>query len=358
MNKKILYLDNIKSFMAVLVIVFHTNSAYGAEGGWYYVELSNDELSKTILTFVNAVCQTFFMGLFFFISAYFTPPSFDKKGFYPYIKGRVFKLLIPALFYYFILNPFCIFLVEPQSHLSLSSFGFYNMWFIMALFYFSSIYGLVRKWFGGFTVKINFPSKIGILYFILLIGSLNFVTRLIFPTNMLYIHDFSLGYFPQYIMLFWLGTVAYRNNWLDQIDSLLTSFYFRISLITIVTLPAAFLLIDLYGGSLASFYGGFTFESLYYSFWEPFTSIGIILKIITVFKTKFNFTNSFLSRFNRSSYAIYIFQAPIIVSLQLALQTIDVNIIIKVMLVSSITLIISFYLSRFLLKNKMLNQMI
>lgn len=95
---KIHYINNIKSFLALLVIVFHTNSAYGGEGGWYYVEPTNDVIAVSILTLINALCQSFFMGLFFFISAYFSPKSYDKKGFYTFLKGRISKLLIPAFF--------------------------------------------------------------------------------------------------------------------------------------------------------------------------------------------------------------------------------------------------------------------
>ncbi|WP_152380549.1 hypothetical protein [Paenibacillus brasilensis] len=148
----------------------------------------------------------------------------------------------------------------------------------MALFYFTLFYALIRIWSGKFIIQMNYPNKVSIFYFILAVGSLNFITRLIFPTNRLYIHDFSLGYFPQFL-LFWMEIVAYRNNWLENIDTRLAAFYFRISLISIITLPIVFLLVDLYGGNLDAFYGGITSEALYYSFWEPFTSIGIILKL-------------------------------------------------------------------------------
>ncbi|WP_106766699.1 acyltransferase family protein [Paenibacillus faecalis] len=356
MSKKIFYLDNIKVFLAFLVIFFHTNSSYGGEGGWYYIEASNDEISKSILTFINALFQSFFMGLFFFISAYFTPRSYDNKGFHSFLKGKVMKLLIPALFYFFVLNPLCISLVNPQPYLS--SLGFYNTWFIVALLYFYIIYALVRKWTGGHTLTASFPNKGGVLVYILVIGVLNFLTRLVFSTNELYIHDFSLGYFPQYIVLFWLGTVAYRNGWLEHINSQIVSFYFRVSLVSLLTLPIVFLISDLYADDFSAFYGGMTWESLYYSFWEPFTGVGIMMKIVYVFKSKLNFTTSWLGKLSRSSYAIYIIHAPVIVSLQLALKTIPVHLMIKVAIVTVFTLIFSFFISYCLLKNRMISQII
>lgn len=356
MSKKILYIDNIKSFLALLVIIFHTNSAYGGEGGWYYIESSNNEVAQTILTFINALCQSFFMGLFFFIAAYFTPRTYDNKGFYYFLKAKVVKLLIPALFYYFILNPFCVFLVHPEPYTD--SLGFYNMWFIVALLYFSIFYAILRKWLGKGGLRLNFPNFSQILGFIVLTGFLNFMTRLLFLTNKLYIHDFSLGYFPQYILFFWLGTVAYRNNWLEQLNLKLVTIYFRISLVSITTLPVVFILVDLYGRNLSSFYGGLTLESLYYSFWEPFTCVGVILKILTVFKSRINVTTPLLSRLNRSSYLIYIIQAPIIVALQLALRLVDIDVLLKVTIVSTSTLFISFIISHWLLKNRMVAKVV
>lgn len=356
MSKKILYLDNIKSLLALLVILFHTNSAYGGEGGWYYIEASDDTLAQTVLTFENALCQSFFMGLFFFIAAYFSPRSYENKGFYLFLKAKVIKLLLPALFYFFILNPLCISLVTQKPYAS--SLGFYNMWFIMALFYFSVFYAIFRRWFRGLQQEIHLPNGWGMLGFIGVLGILNFTARLFFPTNQLYIHDFSLGYFPEYILLFLIGTLAYRNDWLEQIPVRLVTIYFRISLLSIVTLPFVFFLVEYYKRDFDAFYGGWTLESLYYSFWEPFTSVGIILKILTIFKAKADYTTPLLSRFSRASYSIYIIQAPIIVSLQLALRPVDIPIMLKVGIIFTSVLFLSFIVSHWLLKNRVIKQII
>jgi glucans biosynthesis protein C len=353
---KIHYINNIKSFLALLVIVFHTNSAYGGEGGWYYVEPTNDVIAVSILTLVNALCQSFFMGLFFFIAAYFSPKSYDKKGFYTFLKGRTSKLLIPAFFYFFVLNPLCINMVQEQEYRS--SLGFYNMWFIMALFYFTLIYAIGRKINLAKSPKWDFPNAKKIFVFILFMGVLNFIVRLFFPTNRMYIHDFTLGYFPQYIVLFTLGVIAYRNNWLDQINERLANMYFRISIFSIITMPVVFFLSTLHSDSLSNFYGGFTFESLYYSFWEPFTYVGIILKILIYFKKHFNFTTPLLSLISRSSYSIYIIQAPIIVGLQILFGSIDLYIMIKVIMVIVLTFVFSLGISILLLRIPVLNKII
>ncbi|MBB6446820.1 acyltransferase family protein [Bacillus benzoevorans] len=357
-NEQIHYFNNIKSFLALLVVFFHTSSGYGGEGGWYYVEQSDNLISTSILTLLNALCQSFFMGLFFFLSAYFIPKSYEKRGTFLFLKSRILKLLVPALFYFFVLNPLCIYLVSKQSYFS--SLDFYNTWFIMALLYFSIIYVLIKR-FVSPTIdqkKIDFLGKKKILVFILVMGLFNFVVRLIFPTDKMYIHDFTLGYFPQYIALFSLGIVAFRNNLLDKIEDKTVSIYFRVSLISSITMPLVFFLSSFYSNGVENFFGGFTFESFYYSFWEPFTYVGIILKILTVFRDKLDFTAPFMNLVNQTSYSIYIIQAPIIVILQLMLAALDLNVFMKVFLVTVLTFIISFGISALLLKISVLRKIL
>ncbi|USB33659.1 acyltransferase family protein [Paenibacillus sp. YPG26] len=348
------YINCLKVFLAMLVVWFHTSSGYGGAGGWYFIEPSNDEMSMSVLTLLNAIIQSFFMGLFFFISAYFSPKSYDRKGFYQFLKDRVPRLLLPALFYFFILNPLCVNMVRETKYTE--SLGFYNMWFIMALLYFTIIYALIRKAGLAKSVKAHFPGVKGLLVFILIMGTLNFATRLIFPTNIMYVHDFSLGYFPQYIVLFIAGIAAYRNGWLEQFNERVVNIYFRVSLVSIITLPVVFLLVG--PDRVGKFYGGFTLESIYYSFWEPFTYVGIIMKLLVVFRKRLNRDSPVLGLLNRSSYSIYIIQAPFIIALQLALAGLEINIIIKVILVSLLAFMLSWGVSLLLLRIPRLNNIL
>lgn len=352
-NEKLHYINNLKAFLAVLVVLFHTSSAYGGAGGWYYIEPSDDTISTSVLTLINALCQSFFMGLFFFIAACFSPRSFDDKGFFNFLRDRVPKLLIPAFVYFFVLNPLSINLVKKQSYLS--SLGFYNLWFVMALFYFTVMYAIIRKTTAIKIPQISFPSIKKIFVFIIFMGICNFVVRLLFPTDRLYLHDFTLGYFPQYIVLFIIGIIAYRNNWLNQINERAASIYFRISIVSFLTMPIVFFL-D--GDRINYFFGGVTMESLYYSFWEPFTFVGIILKLLVLFKKKLNYTTPLLSKISRSSYSIYIIQGPIIVGLQLMFSSFELNVILKTILVTILTFVLSLGISMLLLRIPRINKII
>ena len=67
--------------MTAFVILHHTAITYGAPGGWFYNELKpSGTVSSLLLTLFVATNQAYFMGFFFLLAGYFTPPSLERKG--------------------------------------------------------------------------------------------------------------------------------------------------------------------------------------------------------------------------------------------------------------------------------------
>ncbi|HEY0088195.1 MAG TPA: acyltransferase family protein, partial [Candidatus Lokiarchaeia archaeon] len=89
---RMLFVDNLRILLTILVLAHHTMITYGAAGGWYYRDPYTDELTSIILTICVAFNQAFFMGLFFFISAFFVPGSYDRKGPTQFLKDRFIRL--------------------------------------------------------------------------------------------------------------------------------------------------------------------------------------------------------------------------------------------------------------------------
>ena len=97
MNKKrLLFLDNLKVCLTVLVIFHHAGQAYGDGGGWAYHPSNPAEFMPWIWHFFS-VNAAFFMGLFFLISGYFVPTSFDKQGAKVFVQKKLIRLGIPLL---------------------------------------------------------------------------------------------------------------------------------------------------------------------------------------------------------------------------------------------------------------------
>src|ERR1700760_3306895 len=76
-SRRLDYLDALKVGLTVLVIAHHAGQPYGPTGGRWPIF---DAQRTAVLGPFFAVNAAFFMGLFFLISAYFLPASFDRKG--------------------------------------------------------------------------------------------------------------------------------------------------------------------------------------------------------------------------------------------------------------------------------------
>jgi hypothetical protein len=87
------YLDALKVALTALVIAHYVGQAYGPTGGLWPV--SNPEQAPILGSFF-AVTASFFMGLFFLVSALFVPASFDCKGSATFLKDRLVRLGVPS----------------------------------------------------------------------------------------------------------------------------------------------------------------------------------------------------------------------------------------------------------------------
>lgn len=369
-SKRIYYLDRIKILLCLLVIGLHTTIAYGGTGDWFFKEEVHDDLINAVFTIYDAVCQSFFMGLFFFISAYFTVPSYNKKGCRHFLKDRAVRLFIPVGIFYFILHPTTNFIVEKMSlKKSISYFefmydsiinghnlGFGPLWFVFALIIFSIAYVLYRRISPNGTIqtegskKLNFPGKKAIFAFIIILGIISFAVRLVFPASVEII-GLKLGYFPQYIALFALGTIFYENNWLDEITDKISSLYFRASMICFVLLIIVLAIFMVFGdGNVDRFMGGMNLQAFVYALWEPFMCVGISFKLITVFRKKYDAPSDLWTGLSLDTYPVYVIHAPINVLIGCSLIGYAINPAVKCLVVYIATCVICFALSHFILR--------
>ena len=90
-----------------------------------------------------AVNMSFFMGLFFMISAYFVPSSLERKGAARFMKDRLVKLGVPILIFMIVVFPVMGYLLYGQPNITLG-----HLWFLELLLIFSAVYvayWLVKK---------------------------------------------------------------------------------------------------------------------------------------------------------------------------------------------------------------------
>jgi len=357
-KERLFYIDNLRLFIIVFVVMHHLAVTYSGFGSWYYHEGGHlGKLSIVWFAFYLSLQQGYFMGLLFMISGYFVAQSFERKSFGKFIGDRFKRLIIPSLIYMVVITPF-IGIVEigyNKHDYKISDFlsGTGVMWFAVALFVFSLIYGIVRlnvqkdKPLPG---KMQFKSSIfNEIILILIIAVCAFLIRLVQPigTNVL---NMQLCYFASYIVLFIIGIISYKNNLFGMISYktgkrwLLSGIFIGFFVWLVLVIIA-----DKTGKSTA-LNGGFNWLSAGYSLWESFISVAMSIGLITLFKEKFNYQEKLLKKLSDNSFAVYMFHPPIIVAVSLLFRPITFLPIVKWIILCIICIPLCFTVAHFIIR--------
>ncbi len=346
MSARLHYLDNLRTFAVMLVILHHTAITYGAVGGWYYREVNDFTLTSVILTLFCAVNQSFFMGLLFFISGYFTPLSCDRKGPARFLTDKLIRLGVPLLAYIFIIGPLLIYFLFVRGQASLAQYyteriltfrdvNVGPLWFVQALLIFNFAYAaMALRRNRTEAVPHAFPSRRALLAAAMLTGASAFAIRLAVPTGKS-VFGLQIGFFASYVLLFAAGVMAYRSGWLGNIPLRTRAAWIKTSGVAVVFLPAA-LAFGMRFGGLEDFAGGLNPLAAFYALWEPFVAFGIILGLLALFRRYCNCGNAFLRAVSGSSYTAYIIHAPVLVGISMLVRSLAAPPAIKFLAVGAV----------------------
>ena len=358
---RLYYIDNLRILLTILVILHHLAIAYGGPGDFPYVEEGEmGTVSSILITLFLAINQSFFMGIFFMISSYFTPGSVDRKGARSYLKDRLKRLGIPLLLYIVVIDPllsygmsrhygfkgslgeFLSLYLKPYQRL-----GVGPLWFVEALLILSFLYVLWRLLTKPASThaasESKAPSNTAIAGFALVLGVLTFVVRIWLPVGWtLRLLDFQLAHFVQYIALFIVGILAYRRNWFSGLSDAQGKVWLRIVLALIVLLPVIMITGGALEGDIDSAMGGVHWQSFAYAVWEQFMCMGMVVTLLVWFRNRSNRQGPLAKRMSAAAYAVYIFHQPVIIALALALRGIRLDLALKWVLVGPVAVCLCF----------------
>ncbi|MBS1525437.1 MAG: acyltransferase [Bacteroidetes bacterium] len=355
---KIVYIDHIKVILIILVVLHHTFITYGAPGGWYYYQKTTNEVAKGIMTFFVATNQSFFMGFFFFLSAYFIPASLEKKGPAKFIKDRLVRLGIPLAFYSLVLSPVLNYIVEHYGYGRHHSFieymsGYHHwidfgvLWFVAALLLFTLLYvGWDSLTNNNVSKPIPSPGLGKIMLFAAILGLISFLVRLVFPVGwVLQPVGFQLGHFTQYIALFAMGILASKNKWPDGISRKQGINARRIAaLFGVLVFILFYIMLAALRFPGSWFSGGFHLPAFLYAMWEQVTGIAIMTAFIGLGKQGLNNPSPLWSGLSRSAFAVYIFHPLVVVGIALLASPIQIDPALKLLFAAPLAVICSFLL--------------
>ncbi|MGD9109003.1 MAG: acyltransferase [Gammaproteobacteria bacterium] len=246
--KRYIYLDNLKWVLVILVITHHAACAAGLDPIGYNLPhvIKSMQWQYDVLNNILGINQSFFMSLFFFISAYFVTSSFDRKGAGRFMLDKLKRLGIPTLMTIFIILPLIAIVISyfmPQqlSMLGIKSSNYVSIlnylisplfktgnivlgvtWFTWALIVFNGFFVLSKKLFYKNNAEIKdkkIPAIWKIVLFAVIMIPFNYLGLYLqhhLGDNFLGFH--LLKYFPMYIVMFYFGIQAFKDKWLDQLE--------------------------------------------------------------------------------------------------------------------------------------------
>lgn len=356
------WIDHLRTAAIVLVVNMHACVTYSHVGDWYMMADPEPSMGAKVPFIVwQGMLQSFFMGLLFFVSAYFAAGSLARRGPGGFARERLVRLGLPALFYMLVIHPFILLALNPWKH----DFGppgkFYGnyilsgrfagssgpLWFAVALLLFclvlaawNSVLGLSRS-----TSQAKPPSGKLLAAFALALGFGSFAVRLIQPigTNIL---NLQLCFFVQYIAWFIAGLHAARHGWLVPLALSRTAR--GAGWLALVGGPLALLGLLFFGAQKAGpeiFFGGTHWQAFALAMWEQLTGLGLALGALALFARRFDRDSRLLRWMAERSFAVYVLHAPVLVGLAMLFRALPYHLYGLVVLLTATGLIVTYALA-------------
>lgn len=351
---RLVFVDVLRVAVIVLVVAFHAAQPYGPTGGdWPVTDPANSELLRPFFPWGAA----FGMGLFFLLVGYFTPRSYDRKGAGRFLKDRWMRIGVPMVLFMLVVHVPVVYLVEsPRPSLgefvsSLYESGWQNvylhLWFLGHVLLYSLAYAawrLVAERYADRPSRTwSPPNHAAIVGFVLVLALITWVVRGWYSIDewvpLFFVVAAEPAHLPQYLSLFALGVIAYRNNWLRQISTRVGMIWLSIGLVASAGYWALLLLAP---DSNVTAGGGFNWQSLLYSTWESLICAGMVVGLIVLFRQVFRRTNRALVAMAAASYAAYIIHFMIVVFLQAGIEGLDLPALVKFGLVAILGVLLAF----------------
>jgi glucan biosynthesis protein C len=213
------------------VVTHHCIAAFGGSGRtWFLVVGNSPSPFQTFLKISALVNQAYFMPLFYFISAYFCPKSYDRKGQSKFFQDKARRILYPATGCGLTIIPLSIILsqvVAGKSIIYIPAAG--HCWFLFWLLIFMWAYSTIREAekpdsrFDQESLAITtsesvlkpFPKPVFryLVAGVLICGVAMLVLK-IACGEVFFSMPVSVGGLPCSMLMFTAGIMANRNDWL------------------------------------------------------------------------------------------------------------------------------------------------
>ncbi|NKX44650.1 acyltransferase family protein [Roseicyclus persicicus] len=316
------WIDRLRACLTGLVIVHHAAITYGASGSWFFKATDETNIG---LTFLAAVNQAFFMGLFFLLSGALAVPSLDRKGPATFFADRALRLGLPALLFGFLLGPLTVslatapmedILADAQARILEGRFVLGPLWFPAALLVFSTVFAALPR---PVVSRLQVPPFKHWIALALATGLAALAIRQVVPVGAT-VAGFQLGYFASYVVLFALGIRAARQGWLDRLPRGGLVGAVAAGLVALPLLPAVLL-----ASEAPRFETGLSAAAVAYALWEPLIALGAIAGLLLWSQARGGRAARVWGWAAANSYGAFVLHAPILVAVCRSLDAVGTS---------------------------------
>ena len=317
-------LDNLKVALTALLIAHHVGQAYGPTGGsWPIQEAARSALLGPLFT----IDRSFFMSLFFLISGFLTVRSYDAKGGWPLVKGRLLRLGLPLLAWALLMIPLQVFVFgAPGGGAKAWPIDVGHLWFLEHLLLFSLVYALWRTLRGRRSPALKAPASPRaprawtVVLFAVGLAVVSGLVRIAYPIDR---WTYLLGFFrvafadvPRDLSFFVLGLIAYRRQWLSAFSSRAGRAWLAVAVI-LAGLVAAYDLVvyDLFPIGEPAW-------GTVYVFWESLFCCAACIGLLVLFRDRVTMHGRLAQALAKSQYTAYIVHVPVVLAFQYAVMNV------------------------------------
>lgn len=362
-DQRILFLDNLKSFVVCLMILFHIATCYMeyAPEYWYVVDKADPKFS--FMMFVQWA-DVFIIPIIFFLAGYFGIQSLSRHPAGSFWKSKLYRVILPWIL------GVAIF-AAPVSYLMLASRGVDIPFgeFFFRFFLFGPCFSHIQYWILGMLVfmyallfvayrlrpqllKKSEAAAPGIKVFLLLAAlsySLTAGSYLLLHSNtdvwytIWPIFLFQPTRISLYMIYFVLGAYGWRKQWFAigvyQADPAKW-------LPAGIVLSIVYLWYSLFGSGIAA---SQTQYIMIKSAFQVLFLMSAVFGLIAVFQAKLDFTNGFFKALAVNSYTMYYVHLQIVLPIAWFFMGIELPVYLKFALVSISGILLVYFIGRILL---------
>ncbi|MBD3351288.1 MAG: acyltransferase family protein [Candidatus Lokiarchaeota archaeon] len=407
-SKRLHWIDNLKVFLSLIVVIHHCGRAYGTWTGWWFIK---EEITTGIITPFFAIDAAFLMSIFFFLAAYFMPGTYDRKGQPTFGSDRNKRLLIPLIFFLLVVMPIqtYFYYIHFRGYEYLNFFEYYilvyfgiggqpsgwtgpnwpdlnlgHIWFLEHLLFYGLFYVLIKEQqkkkaksrakyqnieedvienkniqlrqtirlktthLKSINLKsIRFPKTSELIALSVLLGIVTFVVRIWHPFNewTAFLYVYQVEWGHwPHYLVFVLLGIAAYRHGWLKKENFARIAPFWI-LISVICLTL-FIITSIYVPIDSNYLqGGFTWTSLVYSVIEVFFLMGMFVSLIYAFQKYFDSSSKPSKFLSKHSYLVYLFHQPVVILVQYALFGLNFHPFYKFLLTISIGLPLSFFVA-------------